>query len=645
MKQFLTALAANFVTIALCVILSFMVIGGIAAAFATSAPPQVRNGSILIVDLDRPFSDETARTEPRGLFDNALLSGATTEPLRAATVAIRSAANDDRISGILIRGSVAGDGTTSGFAALKELREAIIDFKESKKPVHAWLVNPNVSSYYIASAADSVTLDPFGALSFPGLASEQVFLSGLLEKYGIGIQVSRVGRFKSAVEPYTRQNMSPENRAQVMSYLGDLWSEVKSSVSSARGVDTLELQKVVDSQGIMLPPDAQSAHLIDRVAYFDEVLDDLQRISDKATSTDNKPGRTKKGDSTSKADSTTGSSDLDALLGRTKLPQITLADYAPIALAKDKIVGASQVVAIVYAQGEIVDGEGSVGEIGGTALAREIRKLRTNSKVKAVVLRVNSPGGSVMGSERIQRELNLINKTKPVVVSMSSLAASGGYWISTASRLIFAEPNTITGSIGVFSVMPNIKGLASRFGVTFDTASTGKYAGMMSMARPRSPDELAVLQRSVDVIYDAFIDRVATARNIPADSIRTIAEGRVWSGSQAIKLGLVDSLGNLDNALRSAARLASITGDYEVQEFPRVKTQYEAISEMIDPKPSPVASSATATATAAKAIKTTLGTGSAGEFVSDMARELSVLSSYNDPRGLYARMPFILRIR
>lgn len=641
MKQFLTALAANFVTIALCVIFSFLVIGGIAAAFATAAPTQVRNGAILVVDLDRPFSDETARTEQRGIFDNALLTGATTEPLRAATVAIRAAADDDRISGILIRGSAAGDGVTSGFAALRELRNALADFKASTKPVHAWLVNPDVSTYYLASVADSITLDPFGALNFPGLASEQVFLSGLLEKYGIGIQVSRVGRFKSAVEPFTRQTMSAENRAQVISYLGDLWSEVKRSVADSRQVDTLQLQKTVDSQGIMLPADAQAAHLIDRVAYFDEVLDDLQRIADKVSKANINSGTASK-KSNSESDSTSSSSDIEALLGRTRLPQITLSDYAPVALAKEKIAAASQVVAVVYAQGDIVDGEGSIGQIGGTSLARELRKLRNDRKVKAIVLRVNSPGGSVMGSERIQRELNLINKSKPVVVSMSSLAASGGYWISTASRIIFAEPNTITGSIGVFMVMPNVKGLASRFGVTFDTVSTGRYAGMMSVTRPRSSGELAVLQKGVDIIYDAFIERVANARSIPSDSVRAIAEGRVWSGSQALRLGLVDSLGGLDEALRAAARLASITGDYDVQEYPRVKTQVETLTEMIDPRPAPVASSSP---TGVAAIKKLFGSSASGELVSDLARELSVLSSYNDPRGLYARMPYLLRVK
>lgn len=635
MKQFLTALAANFVTIALIILFTFLVIGGIASAIASKAPPEVRTGALLVVDLDRPFSDEPAREETSGFLGKTVLVGEPAQPLRASALAIRAAANDDRISGILIRGSITSDGVRSGFAALREIRAAISEFKTSHKPVHAWLVTPDVSTYYVASAADTITLDPFGSLTFPGLASEQMFLSGLFEKYGVGIQVSRVGRFKSAVEPYTRANMSPENRAQVKSYLGDLWSEVRKAVAESRGIDTLRLQEIVDERGVLLPTDAMDVGLIDRVAYFDVVLDDLQSIANKAGAS---------GKAKTAAKDSARAADLEALLGRPALPQVSLENYASIAVDKARHGAADQAIAVVYAQGTIVDGEGSTeGQLGGDALARDLRKVRTDKKVKAVVLRVNSPGGSVLASERIQRELSLINREKPVVVSMGSLAASGGYWISTASRLIFAEPNTITGSIGVFSIMPNLKVLASRHGITFDTASTGRYAGMMSVTRPRSEAELAVIQHSVDVVYDSFIERVASARKLSQDSVRAIAEGRVWSGQQALRLGLVDSLGSLDTALRSAARMAAITGDYDVREYPRLKTQLELISELIEPSSTPVAEFSSGTA-AARSIRKTAG-GEVGAVLSDVVRELSDLSAYNDPRGLYARMPYLLRIR
>lgn len=635
MKQFFTALAANLVTIAVCVV-AFILIGvGLIASAGARAPVEVRQGSVLIVDLDRPLSDQPARLEAKSLFDDALQPGGMALPLRAATIGIRAAASDDRISALLIRGNVASDGTRSGFAALKELRAAVDSFRVSKKPVHAYLVTPDTRSYYVASAASTITLDPFGTLVLPGLAAEPVFLTGLFEKYGIGVQVSRVGRFKAAVEPFTRRDMSSENRVQTQAYLNDLWSEVKSAIARSRGIDTVTLQTLVDSQGLLLPADAEAAKLIDRRAYFDVVLDELQRTATRGTgsSADKKSAR-----------DSARTSDLDLLLDRPALPQITLEQYAPLAMAKERLYSASQVVAVVYAEGDIVDGEGGDGTIGGTSLSRELRKLRRNAKVKAVVLRVNSPGGSAIASEQIQRELALIKQQKPVVVSMGSLAASGGYWISTAASRVFAEPNTITGSIGVFALVPNIQTLANRQGITFDTVKTGRYADLFTIARPRSEAELAVLQRGTDAVYDAFLQRVADARSLSLDSVRAIAEGRVWSGTRAQQLGLVDSLGSLPTAIKSAASLAKITGDYDVQEFPRLKSPTERLTELLEDKPAPVAARHTAADMAEAAAQAVGGNSAAARLGRSFMRELDVLLRYNDPRGVYARMPYILSI-
>lgn len=628
MKQFFAALAANLVTIAVCVVAGVLLIIGIAASAGTRPATEVRQGSVLVVDLDRPLSDRPARAEPRSFFDDALSAGREPLPLRSALLAVRAAAEDDRISGILLRGTVISDGTRSGYAALRELRQALTAFAARKKPVHAYLVNPDAATYYVASAASQVTLDPFGSLLLPGLASEQVFLTGLFEKYGIGVQVSRVGKFKAAVEPFTRTSMSAENRLQVESFLGDLWSEVKSGIAQSRGVDTVALQTIVDTQGIILPADALTARLVDRVAYFDVVLNDLQKLS----------GSDKTSSKVSVKDSTRAA-ELALLLDQPSMPQITLDAYAPIAAAKDRMIGASQAVAVVYAEGDIVDGEGSDGQIGGAALSRELRKLRTNSAIKAVVLRVNSPGGSAIASEQIQRELLLIAKAKPVVVSMGALAASGGYWISTAGARVFAEPNTITGSIGVFALVPNIKGLANKQGITFDTVKTGRYADIFTLTRPRTDAELAVLQRGTDAVYEAFLQRVSTARKLPLDSVRVIAEGRVWSGTQALRIGLVDSLGGLEVALKSAAALAKLTGDYDVREYPRVKSATERITELLENKPAPVAARAEA------ALQQLPARGAAADLARSVTQELSMLMAYNDPRGVYARLPFILRVR
>lgn len=632
MKQFFTALAANLVTIAVCVVFGVLIIGGLIASAGKTPSIDVRQGSVLVVDLDRPLSDMPTKPERRSFFDDALEPGGGALPLRSALVGIRAAADDDRISGILLRGNVGGDGVRSGYAALRELRAALAAFAASKKPIHAYLVNPDVATYYVASAATRVTIDPFGSLLFPGLASEQVFLTGLFEKYGIGIQVSRVGRYKAAVEPFTRRDMSPENRQQVASYLGDLWSEVKRGVAQSRRTDTVALQSVVDAQGIVLPADAQAAKLVDRVAYFDVVLADLQQLAGVT-------GDAKRGSGDQPGETTTRAARLAAAIDAPALPQITLDTYAPLAVAKERLIGGSQAVAIVYAEGDIVDGEGAPGQIGGASLARTLRGLRTDAQVKAVVLRVNSPGGSAVASEQIQRELSLIAKQKPVVVSMSSLAASGGYWISTAARRIFAEPNTITGSIGVFSLVPNIKSLANRQGVTFDTVKTGRYADLFTIARPRTEAELAVLQRGTDAVYAAFLERVATARSLSPDSVRAIAEGRVWSGVQAQRLGLVDSLGGLADALKSAATLAKITGDYDVREYPRMKGAAERIAELVENKPVPVAAKVDA------AVQELGARGPAADLARDLTRELSALLTYNDPRGVYARLPYILRVR
>ena len=628
MKQFLTAIAANLITIALCVVGGIILIGALAASLTSSRPATVRNGSILVVDLGRALADAPAHTERQSPIDEVLSRSGDVLPLRSAMLALGQAAGDSKIAGVLIRGTVDASGYQSGYAALRELRSAITAFRDkSKKPVHAFLVNPSVRDYYVASTASVVTLDPFGALYLPGMAAEQTFFAGLFEKYGIGVQVSRVGRFKAAVEPFTRKDMSPESRRQTESYLGDMWSEVKRGIAVSRGIDTVQLQAVVDAQGIILPADARAARLIDRVAYFDEVLTDLEKISGmKPPAADS----AKSGASRPRA---------DVLLDRPKLPQVSLDEYAPIAAARARVVGAKQVVAIVYAEGDIVDGMGGPGNIGGDALSRELRRVRADDQVKAIVLRVNSPGGSAIASETIRRELALISRAKPVVVSMGTVAASGGYWISTASSRVFAEPNTITGSIGVFSLVPNVKGIANRNGITFDTVKTGRYADLFTASRPRTPGEMAVLQRSVDAIYDAFIQRVATSRKLSPDSVRLIAEGRVWSGTDALRIGLVDSLGGMDAALLSAAAQAKITGSYEVREYPRARSTTELLTKMFEDKPEPVAT------VSAAAQQLFAGRDPAGALARDLVRELSLLMAYNDPRHVYARMPFMLRIR
>jgi len=445
-------------------------------------------------------------------------------------------------------------------------------------------------------------LDPYGMILMPGLASEPMFFAGAFEKYGIGVQVTRVGKYKSFVEPFIRKDMSPENREQVQKLLDDVWGSVVADIAKSRGLTPAAVQATVDAEGLIRPEAAKAGKLVDRIAYRDEVLDDLKA----------KTGRK-------------GSKD--------SFKQISLPSYAKT--ASDRAdrgtlsLGHTDRIAVVYAEGSIVDGDGDPGEVGGDKFSRELRRLRLDDSVKAIVLRVNSPGGSVSASEAIQREIRLARKVKPVVVSMGSYAASGGYWISAYSDRIFAEPTTITGSIGVFGIQFDVKKLANDFGVTFDGVKTGKFAGALTITRPKTDEELAVLQRMVDWVYEEFTGKVAEARHLKVDFVKEIAQGRVWSGAEAKKLGLVDEVGDLDTAIKYAATQAKVGSNYRLVEFPRKKELAEAISELIEKMNTNARVS---------------DQGLVAKVTARMQDELKVLQAFNDPQGLYARMPMELSL-
>lgn len=662
MKQFFTNVAANLVTVALLVLVGVVLIVGVVASAISGGEtgPTVPENSILIVDLDQPLADRPAERTPRSALDRALAEpGGSRLSLRGAVVALEQAAKDDRIRGVLLRGSVLSDGLSSGYAGLAEFREAIRAVVAAGKPVHAYLVDPTVRDYYVMSAATSLTLDPFGTFSFGGLSASQVHFSGFLEKYGIGVQVSRVGKFKAAVEPFTRPDMSPENRAQTQRYLQATWSSIKSAIAQSRNVDTLRLQQLADSVALFLPADAERFGLVDRVAHFDVLLDDLKALTGSAkviAASDSAAPVVAEAESADTSTSDTReASPLSALLPPA-LPQVMLRDYARVAVSRAEDVTSRRRIAVVYAQGSIVNGEGTVDEVGGRALARELRKLRDDDAVKAVVLRINSPGGSVVASEEIQRELVLLDRTKPVVASMGTLAASGGYWIATAARRIYAQPNTLTGSIGVFAVFPNLQGIANKNGITVDTVTTGRYADVFSIARPRTDAELALVQRSIDAVYEAFLERVARARKLPMDSVRNIAEGRVWAGTDALALGLVDELGDLDDAIGHAASLAGLErDDFALLELPKVKDASEIFTELLEDAPPPVAGEAAwrraavalgliAPSPVAAPLSALPTRGPVAQAARGLARELSALLRLDDPRGVYARLPYTLQM-
>jgi protease-4 len=598
MKRFFASLFGSLAALIIffggCAFLCFVLVVAL-AALGQKRPAQVDQGSYLVFDLSANIQDAPPAFDGGALF-GSLLGGQrqTTLQLRTVTRAIRAAARDRRIAGLLITGNLQPADFGSGYGALKEVRSALLAFRASGKPVVAYFNEATPRDYYLASAGDQVVLDPFGAVILPGLASQPLFMAGTFEKIGVGVQVTRVGKYKSAVEPYTRQDLSPEAREDLQTLLNDLWKDLLGDIAASRHLSAQALQEVVDTEGVITASSALAHKLVDRTAYRDELIDELKV----------KTGRQK---------GTTES-----------FKQVSLGTYAGLTQeAGDAFGGGAGQIAVVYAEGEIVDGEGQLGEVGGRRFAREIRRLRQDDSVKAIVLRVNSPGGSATASEEIQREIRLAMRQKPVVVSMGSVAASGGYWISTYSDRIFAEPTTITGSIGVFGLFFNVKELANKIGVTFDTVKTGQVADIFSISRPKTEAELAIFQKLVDWIYDQFTTKVAESRKLDKARVQEIAQGRVWSGIEAKQLGLVDEIGGLGSAIAYAAKKASLGAHYRVMEYPRRKQLAELINDLLRGMAPDQAGSDDAMM----------------KLFGEFKDQVHVLLRCNDPRGVYARLP------
>ncbi len=591
MKDFFKTFFAALLALIVAGGAAFLLFFGILAAIGASNKPTVPSKAVLVFDMDTSLTDGQHDPEPGEAISQALSGGGgRSQSLPAAIDAIDRAASDDRIAGLFLTGNL----QAAGPAQLKELREAIQRFK-AKKPVIAYDLGWGKREYYLAAGASTVYVNPFGSVEVNGFASEPMFFGEAFKKYGVEVQVTRVGKYKSAVEPFILDKMSDPNREQVQKLLDDLWGDWKSSVAKDRKVTPEALQALADDKGVLEAEEAKQAGLVDKIAPYDEVLDALKALVGK------KP------------------KDRD-------FPQIALSTYAEIPGAEKR--GHNR-IAVLVAEGEIVDGEGRANQIGGDSLSRELRRLRLDDKVKAVVLRVNSPGGSAAASELIQREVILTRKVKPVVVSMGHLAASGGYWISTYGDRIFAEPGTITGSIGVFGMLPNVKQLANDHGITWDSVQTAKLANPMTLTRPKTDFELARIQGIVDHIYDQFITKVADSRKMKKEAVQEIAQGRVWSGQEALKLGLVDEIGGLDAAVKYAAKKAKVENDYYVAGPDEEPDAFkELVRSILQGKPRKLAK-----------------VGPVDVLVGDLKRQVELLSSLNDPQGVYARLPFDLDLR
>jgi protease-4 len=609
MKQFFITFFANLAALLFVfggplLLLLILIVASFSASHRAARITTIERGSILTFDMSLNVTDAPEHANTVTPL-TALTGGDTSQnvTLRSLTQALEKAAKDDRIKGLLLQGSFEPSDYGSGYACLRELREAIVNFRQAGKTVYAYLEDPTTRDYYVASAASIIYLNPYGEMDMPGLASVKTYYAGFLQKYGIDVQVTRVGKYKSFVEPFILNKMSDADREETQKILGDVWGEFVDTVSESRKIDPATFEQLVNSEGYILPESALGAKLVDRLAYFGDVLTELGKI---APSTD---------------------------YATIPLPfkQIAITDYIG-AGRTPRLIGerGGNVVAVLYLEGEIVDGEGDTTNIGGDRFAAQLRQLRRDDDVKAVVLRVNSPGGSAFASEVIQREVIALKEKKPVIVSMGNYAASGGYWVSTFGDHIFAEPNTLTGSIGVFGMFFDVQKLGNDFGFTWDTAKTNNYADFETISRPKTPEELALAQERVDDLYGKFLSKVSTSRAIPLETLETIAQGRVWSGSEALNLKLVDELGGLQKAIEYAATQAKLGERYKVKEYPEQVSLADTLAQYFNNQETPVSQ-----------VKVDPLTR---EFLK-MKSDLKQLQDFNDPAGMYARLPLGWEIR
>ena len=525
---FLRNLLATLVGLTLFTIFGVFVFFSILASASAEDIPSIGDNSVLYFDMSGVLVDKAA-DDP---FLDALNNGPVQHSLLDIIEAIREAKTDDRIRGMYIEPLY----LSAGYAALQEIRDAIIDFKKSGKFVYAYGEYISESDYYVVSVADSLFLNPSGAIEFNGLSANVTFYKGLFEKLEIEPEIFRVGAFKSYVEPYMRKNMSDENRLQYSSLLISMYDTYLENLSETIGKTVDELNDISNLMQIRLPKDAVDAGLIHKLGYEDElksVMKDRLGLSDNG-----------------------------------KISFADIKDYSM--LIRSEAPYSSNKIAVIVAQGDIVMG-GNEGIVGKT-FAREIKRARESSSVKAIVIRVNSGGGSITASDIIWRELMLTKGKKPIIASLANAAASGGYYIAMPADTIIAQPNTITGSIGIFGLWLNFTNfLENKIGITHDVVKTGEYSDIYTVTRELNSYERQIIQKSVDEGYESFTNKVAENRGMTQDAVKEIAEGRVWSGEQALQIGLVDRLGSFQDAIQLAAESAEIGDDFRVSYYPRQK--------------------------------------------------------------------------
>jgi len=543
LKNLLASVLGTFIAFVLAFVFLFIIIAGVASSIDSTEVVNVKEQSVLTINLQKPVTD---RSPKQFDFETAFDIDAEAIGLDKILASIRTAKDDERIKGISIEHTF----LQSGMSQTQAMRDALTDFKESGKFIYAYHDFYTQKDYYFASVADSVFVHPEGGVDISGLASEVLYLKEFQDITGVQMQVIRNGAYKSAVEPFLRDEMSEENRQQIKTLLDSFWDEMLVKMEERTALSSKKINQIASDLDATVAANAVKIGVVDNALLrneYTELLRDKMELDEDD-----------------------------------KLNAIDIEDYQQT--VKSHLGEGKDRIAVVYAQGEIIYGEGGEFQIGQELFIRTLKKIKNNDRTKAVVIRINSPGGSSLSSELIFQEIEALKKEKPVVVSMGDVAASGGYYIAAGSNYIFAEPTTITGSIGVFGILPLVEDLAENWGIRAEQVTTHPNALLYSPMKSLTPMAKQKIRQEIKRVYFTFLERVASGRNMSVEEVDKIAQGRVWSGSDAYNVGLVDSLGGLEEAVAYAAKLAE-TDSYRTTNYPKFSDDFESFLQSLQPSP------------------------------------------------------------
>lgn len=587
MLKFFKYVLATFVGSILAVLFMLLLLIGIFSAIVAAGDKEtkIKENTVLVLNLEGPISDRVVENPFEDMLAE-LSNKPAAEGLNRILANIKKAKRDENISGIILETGL----LSTGYATIEEIRDALIDFKSTGKFVYSFASVYTQKGYYLASVCDKVYLNPGGMIELNGLYAERTFFKGTLDKIGVEMQIVKHGKFKSAVEPFILKEMSKPARLQTEVYLNSMWDHVKGKIAESRNIDFDQIHKVADQMPMLR--DGQfllDNGLIDGLKYKDEYIEELKELT--------------------------------GVEAKDDLKAVKNSKYAKVYVPKETKGFARDKIAVIYAAGGIDDGSNK--GIQSDELSKTIRKARRDSSIKAIVLRVNSPGGSALGSEIIWREVQLASEVKPLIVSMGDVAASGGYYISCAAHKIVASPTTLTGSIGIFGMIPNAEGLTKKIGVSFDGVKTNEFADMPSVTRPFRKEEKAIMQAYIERGYDIFVGRCADGRSTSKEAIDEVGQGRVWSGANAKEINLVDEFGGLNKAIELAKEAAGLD-QYRLKELPEEKDPIQELLKGLSGE-----------------AKMFIGKSILG----DEYKYLETLESLKNGQQIQARLPYNLEIR